>query len=391
MISGSASYFVEKSSYSMVPGDIILVNCGENHRMVVHPFTSFESIKINFRKSITNTVPQPTFDIIHCFKDKSARGCSKISLKRDDLLKLINICSKIEHTADSRLVACEVLELAYFLELMVYINRYYMDISSSESVGFIPRNLQNILTYIDNNLQGDLSLKSLEEKFYINRYYLSHLFKKVMCFNINEYIIRKRLQNAKALLSNGVNPADACRASGFNDYSNFLRLFKKIESVSPSQFRKNTLKPVEPVNRKNSGDNDSTIISLVKLPDLVIADIVCTPPKPSSGDLIKFSAVILNIGKAATPPGVTIGVSFTLTGMNNEELFVTWSDTYNKQLLPGQSVKLTANSGHTGTGAWTAKEGVFSVLANVDDLGRIAESNKDNNKMDKIIKVRKRS
>jgi AraC-like DNA-binding protein len=101
----------------------------------------------------------------------------------------------------------------------------------------IPEKLIPILDYINENLEGDLSLEFLEKRFYINGSYLSRLFKKSTGSTIHEYIIYKRISKAKKLLAEGSSATEAAFMCGFNDFSNFSRLFKRTVGVSLRQYK----------------------------------------------------------------------------------------------------------------------------------------------------------
>lgn len=76
------------------------------------------------------------------------------------------------------------------------------------------------------------------------------------------------------------------------------------------------------------------------LPDLIITDISWSPAEPVEGDLVTFSATILNQGTAPTPTDVPIRVAFRVDGV-----VVSWSDGFTGPLAPGESTILTANDG----------------------------------------------
>jgi Alpha-1,3-glucanase catalytic domain D1/Carbohydrate family 9 binding domain-like/Alpha-1,3-glucanase catalytic domain D2/CARDB/Carbohydrate binding module (family 6) len=123
------------------------------------------------------------------------------------------------------------------------------------------------------------------------------------------------------------------------------------------------------------------------LPDLIVTDISWTPANPSVGDAVTFSVVIKNQGTEATPDGVIHGVGFQVDSIPKWY----WTDNHTSSLAPGESVTLTVTGGQGGASgtdpAWTALAGVHTITANVDDAGRITESDETNNSFSKSITV----
>jgi len=117
-------------------------------------------------------------------------------------------------------------------------------------------------------------------------------------------------------------------------------------------------------------------------PDLVVTDVSWSPANPAAGNAVTFSATIMNQGTAATPSGVIHGVLFSVDGTP-----VSWSDNSTASLAPGASRTVTANGGPSGSSTWTATTGTHTILANVDDVNRIAESNEGNNTRSESITV----
>ena len=54
---------------------------------------------------------------------------------------------------------------------------------------------------------------------------------------IHEHILFKRINKAKQLLREGSTVTDTCQLAGFNDYSNFIRTFKKAVGLPPRQYQ----------------------------------------------------------------------------------------------------------------------------------------------------------
>ena len=98
-----------------------------------------------------------------------------------------------------------------------------------------------IETYVSENLESELSVAELCRKFYISRQVLYALFRDEFGDTVGNYILNKRLTEAKRLLKETGSPiSDIARTVGFADYSYFIRLFRKHIGMTPLQYRKNS-------------------------------------------------------------------------------------------------------------------------------------------------------
>ena len=84
------------------------------------------------------------------------------------------------------------------------------------------------------NLEKDLSLESIARQFYMSKSYLMHKFKEMTGYSAHKYIQQKRLIQAAELIRDGVPVVEAGQRCGYGDYSAFLRAFKKLYGVNPS-------------------------------------------------------------------------------------------------------------------------------------------------------------
>lgn len=96
--------------------------------------------------------------------------------------------------------------------------------------------MDEILSYIDRNISESFGLEDLSAHFYLSSSYLCRIFKSATGTTINKYIVAKRITLAKSLLTEGCSVTEACERCGFNDYSNFLKSFKKATGVSPKKY-----------------------------------------------------------------------------------------------------------------------------------------------------------
>lgn len=143
---------------------------------------------------------------------------------------------------------------------------------------------------------------------------------------------------------------------------------------------------VDDVNRIAEGDETNNKLSTTFTPgiDLTVTNISWSGGSffPTRNDLLTFSATIKNNGTVATPAGTTIGVNFQIDGVG-----VNWSDSSNTSLAPGASRTLTANAGPGGIATWTAVAGRHRLAAWADDVNRLTDVNRSNNKIDTLLVV----
>lgn len=237
-ICGDVNYFIEKKVYHLKHGDLLVMNSNEIHKPTFVSDSVYERITIHFDPTIVRMFNSPGFDILRCFTGRPRGELNKINLNSSQIEEIMKKFKKLENANKNPSNGFEILKLTYFIELLVFINQVFSNIKPVEEKHLMPEKLVPVLEYIEGNIDGDLSLEQMETMFYINRYYLSRLFKKSTGINIHEYILSKRVTKAKELLNMGFNVTDSCQRAGFNDYANFIRMFKKTVGISPGRYRK---------------------------------------------------------------------------------------------------------------------------------------------------------
>jgi len=96
----------------------------------------------------------------------------------------------------------------------------------------------NILEWIRINIDKNINLEGISDKFNFNKDYLSRMFKKNLGISTLNYINGMKIKKAKELLlSSEDNIKEIAYSLGFNDEKYFMKLFKKYENLTPSQYR----------------------------------------------------------------------------------------------------------------------------------------------------------
>lgn len=96
--------------------------------------------------------------------------------------------------------------------------------------------IKEVVDYINENLQGDLSLDMIAERFFVSKYHLERIFKKQMSITVHNYIVQRRLTLARQKLYDGASPTKIYKNCGFSNYTTFYRAFQKMYGATPRQF-----------------------------------------------------------------------------------------------------------------------------------------------------------
>ncbi len=237
LISGDINYFVEKNSYKLEDGDLLVMNKNEVHKPSFTSNRAYERVSIHFNPYILNIFSSEYYNLKDFFINRKNGENNRLLSNTLEKEKLYNMIMKLLSLKRSN-PEYPILKSLYFIELVVFLNQIFKRSPSRENNLILPEKLRPIIDYIDSHLDSDLTLKTLEKQFFINRYYLSRLFKKSIGNSLHEYILIKRISLAKKLLYEGLNATEASNSSGFNDYSNFVKMFKRFVGTTPSLYKK---------------------------------------------------------------------------------------------------------------------------------------------------------
>ena len=101
--------------------------------------------------------------------------------------------------------------------------------------------IKKSMEYINDNVSSNISLDSVSEYVYLSPSYFSKLFKKEMGINFIDYLNKVRIEESKKYLVDlKISLSNIANTVGFTDQSYYTKVFKKIEGISPGQYRKMT-------------------------------------------------------------------------------------------------------------------------------------------------------
>ena len=140
--------------------------------------------------------------------------------------------------SQQKLYSSSIVDYMLSLLAMELTQETLQDNSKSELFSRSLYSLIDLQEYIRTSYYTTLSVTKLASMFGYNPNYLSTVFKKVTGVPLTRYINQLRINNAKTLLLNTSTPVcDIALKVGYNDSKYFVRLFKRFEGISPTQFR----------------------------------------------------------------------------------------------------------------------------------------------------------
>lgn len=99
-------------------------------------------------------------------------------------------------------------------------------------------NVQNVLALIRREYMTDLTLKSVAQVLHLNVMYLGQLFKKETKKSFSQYLNQYRMKKAqKLLLYSDDNVNEIAFKIGYNNSTYFSQMFKKMNDLTPKEFR----------------------------------------------------------------------------------------------------------------------------------------------------------
>ena len=242
LIDGDLTYYIEGKSYILKPWDILFVNKNEIHKPVVNADKYYERIVIWLNPDFIAKYAQGNNNLLKCFEEAMKNNYNLLRLNMKSIENIKNLIQDIQSCDNSNEFGSEILKESLFIQLMVLMNRLFLNSDKNRDIEDIQydKTIEEVLSYINSNLENDLSIDTIASKFFISKYYLMRKFKNQIGSSIHSYVIQKRLILAKSLISDGLSMSTVCSKCGFNDYSSFVRAFKKAYGVSPSNYNSKT-------------------------------------------------------------------------------------------------------------------------------------------------------
>lgn len=253
-LSGNVQYNIESRTYLLTPGDILLISPMELHQPLFGAEQrDYERIVLWINRQFLEGFGLPKQKLSACF-NTTASSHTNLLRPEGAVRQLLTFqLEQLLRETESQEAYSELSALTYLAQVLILLNRQDRKVKQEEHRTVPDLAVYNILAYINEHYNEDLSLDYLANKFFISKYHLSREFGRLIGTSVHRYIIQKRLIMAKQMMSEGVSSTEVYQHCGFGDYSNFYRAFKNEYQISPKEFTsrlKESAMQTEGLNRR---------------------------------------------------------------------------------------------------------------------------------------------
>ena len=171
-----------------------------------------------------------------------ASYCSLVQTNGEDRRLLYCLLSELVSSYEQDIGYARHLLICFCKKLEKMLNK-----SGYKPTGYV----QRALLYIAENFKNKISLESVAGHIGLAPTYFSYMFRKETGMRFSSYLDNIRFSYAKNLLCFTDRPIlEIAQMSGFADYTNFVRRFKKIFGLTPTEFRRtSSIANMEDINK----------------------------------------------------------------------------------------------------------------------------------------------
>ena len=227
IVDGKGQFLIEDQAFPVNVNNLVIINPNVTHTedsLNAQPL-EYIVLGIDGVELATTQNSNGEFCILDHFESVEIAGC------------LRNILREMEQKNTGYEDICQ----AYMEILIIRLMR-----STSLAVPAEPqlasgnRQCAAVKRYIDLHFKEALTLEQLAEDAHMNKYYLSHAFKREYGVSPINYMISRRIEESKYLLAEtDLSMSQIAQLLGFSSLSYFSQTFRRTQSVSPMEYRQN--------------------------------------------------------------------------------------------------------------------------------------------------------
>lgn len=235
---GNAGIFqIDGKEYLIKRGDIALINMFAPHTLMFNKNVYYERFSISIDPNLLLSFNTANSNLLDIFSTYSS-NYPIFHVEGKCLDKYLRILH--QYTEEKPAHGKDIYEKALIHQIASYLfsdcfdGIHYAD-TDSRHVALVA----TLVEYINLHLAEDLSLSTLADYANYSEYYIGRIFKSVTNYTLTNYIIEKRISQARNYLKTDMTITEAAERAGFNNYSYFYKTFKKHTGMNPADYKEN--------------------------------------------------------------------------------------------------------------------------------------------------------
>lgn len=225
VVSGTGRFHVEGHFFPVAADDLVVINPNVEHTELSRDNRPLEYIVLGVEG----------LEFSPAQEDDSRYCVMSLQGQREEILPLLR--SLLREAALKQtgyeLVCQNILEI-----MAVQLGRR-VELSSSAAGRYTSKECALVRRYIDSHFKENITLSQLSDLVHINKYYLVHTFSREYGVSPISYLISRRLQESKYLLTRTNHSlSQISHMLGFSSPSYFSQSFRRAEKMSPLEYRK---------------------------------------------------------------------------------------------------------------------------------------------------------
>ena len=225
IVGGRGQFLIENQLYPVDVNNLVIINPNVVHTEVSLNAQPLEYIVLGVAgiQLATSDTSNGQFSILDHFESAEISGC------------LRNILREMEQKNTGYEDVCQ----AYMEILIIRLMRSTaLAVPSESQMLSVNHQCAVVRRYIDLHFKEALTLEQLAEEGHMNKFYLSHAFKREFGVSPINYMISKRIEESKYLLAEtDLSMTQIAQLLGFSSLSYFSQVFRRTQSVTPMEYR----------------------------------------------------------------------------------------------------------------------------------------------------------
>ena len=231
---GDIHYICEGKTFKPKMGDLILIPPRHLHMSCI------DTDETLYKRHVFYLYPDALSALggdalMDFLTDSESPRCLR-SLPASDKAVLLSLLSRLDHALRPDAGKKDrALSLGLVIEIFYYLSHAQADAEPTST--HLPENILLIQRYIDEHYTEISSVSEIAAQFYYSREYVSRLFKHHFNTTVADYITKRRIAASQTLIAQGKPLSDVCYQVGFGSMTAFIRAFRSITNMTPSQYR----------------------------------------------------------------------------------------------------------------------------------------------------------